>query len=129
MKKLKLAQCLTVRQLRLGTSRSPFSIYLLLPNSSTNTNQRWEPRDCPWAWEEKRELKSQKEIEGREDLRETEGTRQEQPAEPVHPGCAAGFYPSLSGTVKEASQGGIWRIFYWILTHDLSSEQARVLAG
>lgn len=44
-------------------------------------------------------------MEGREDLRETEGTGQKQPLEPVHPGSAAGFYPSLSGTVRRLLSG------------------------
>lgn len=55
----------------------------------------------------KRELRSQREMKSREDLKETEGTGQTQPLEPVHPGSAAGFYPYLSGTVKEASQWNI----------------------
>lgn len=46
-------------------------------------------------------------MKSREDLKETEGTGQTQPLEPAHPGSAAGFYPSLSGTVKEASQWNI----------------------
>ena len=92
MKNLKLAQCHTVLQLRLGTSRSPFSIYLLFPNSITNTSQCCEPRDCPWTLEER--LKSRREMEGREDPMDTEGTGQKQLPETVHPGSAAGFYAS-----------------------------------